>query len=95
LSIATIYANRFLCIYLADERARVARLSWRGRLALLANHANGLPAFKLRFAGLTPGLDAAWAWLEAHHPQAMLSEACSPRTAEVYDSPDTRIPRAL
>jgi hypothetical protein len=71
LSVAIIrfYASRYLCLYLVDESDRIARLSTWGRLALRANHVRGFPAFKIRFIGLTPGLDDAWAYLQTHRPE--------------------------
>lgn len=82
VAIVSIYCNRMLCLYLVDEPARVARLSLWGRIALRANHMKGFPAFKLRFAGLTPGLDAAWDYLLTHHPQEALPVAHSTSIAE-------------
>jgi hypothetical protein len=69
LAIVPFYGNRFLCIYLADESARIASLSLWGRLGLYAHHAKGFPAFNIRFQGLTRGLDEAWDYLQTHHPE--------------------------
>jgi hypothetical protein len=72
LAIAEVHSQKFLSIYLHAEEQRISKLSaWAQKLCRL-NQAMGLSAFNISFAGLTPGLDEAWEYVQTFHPEKTL-----------------------
>jgi hypothetical protein len=58
----------FLCIWLRDEKAYVARQSAAYRALAKANSALGFPAITIPFHGLSPGLEEAHAYIRTLVP---------------------------
>jgi hypothetical protein len=59
VSVGQIRRQKFLCLWLRDQDAYVARLPAARRLAAKGNIALGFPATSLSFNGLEPGLEQA------------------------------------
>jgi hypothetical protein len=69
VSVGQVRQQKFLCLWLHDQDAYVARLPAARRIAAKANFALGFPALNLSFNGLTPGLQQALEYALMHVPQ--------------------------
>ncbi len=65
LSVGSVESTRFLCVDLFEPEKYLSRLPrWKRRLAA-ANEAMGFTPVTIGFAGLTPGIDEVWDYLQA------------------------------
>ena len=69
VSIGTVRATRFLCVWLKDEESYLRTLSMTRSALARANEAMGFPAVAISFQGLTPGLDEAYARVRMYVPE--------------------------
>ena len=69
LSIGSVNSAKFLCVDLVDPEKYLSRLPpWKRRLAA-ANEALGFSALSISFAGLSPGLNEVWAYVQGRARQ--------------------------
>jgi hypothetical protein len=69
VSIAQVRRQRFISLWLRNEELYLSQVpNWRRGVAA-ANRALGFSPFCMSFAGLTPGLDEAYARLRARVPE--------------------------
>jgi hypothetical protein len=69
VSVGQIRRQKFLCLWLRDQDAYVARLPAARRFAAKGNIALGFPATSLSFSGLEPGLEQALEYALKYVPQ--------------------------
>jgi len=69
LRIGSVESQRFLCVYVRDPGIYLARLPSHKRLIAQANPALGFPPVTIGFAGLSPGLDEVWNYVQTNYPE--------------------------
>ncbi len=89
LSIGSVHSAKFLCVEVADPERYSSRLPRWSRWLAALNEALGFPALTIGFSGLSPGLNEAWAYLQARdsmnralHPERYASEPRAPLEPE-------------
>jgi hypothetical protein len=70
-------SQRFLCVEVNDETVHLAQMPVHQRLMAKANQSFGFPAITIAFAGVTPGLDEVWAYIENHYGETSTSARCA------------------
>jgi len=61
--------HQWIGVDLRDPVSFMSRLSAAQRLLARANDRMGFPPFNVGFAGISPGMDAVWSYIQQQHPE--------------------------
>ena len=68
VTIESVSSSRFMAIHVDDTDKYVRQAPFCRRWYMRLNRVTGFPALCVSFVGLTPGLDAAWAYIQEIRP---------------------------